>query len=725
MLLLFWRGLPALVAAETATATATAIPAGLQVSASFAAPTAVATAQALPIRSPSARFDAEAATASGSAVAGALTTRVDLSGQTALASATAPGAALSAGAVVGAPTATATVRAEIASMGAISYLTAQTATAVAAAPAPEIGIYATLVALAASGSATAIVAVLLAGQTFNAQLAFAIAQAFPVQYVIGGVGSILIPAPQLSGEGFIPLTGAGDIVIPPPILQGTAFFAHNLGAGGVVIPPPILSGDGTHTIHGNGAIVIPPPILSGEGATPVEGAGNITIGAPRLSGAGTIDYRGTGGVVILPPLLSGSGQLGYTGTGAIVIPPPILTGLAPSPTLPPPPPPVPSDIHIIECFDINGVLLGRIQPIRRAKFTMVENDIGDFEIELPWIYDDLINILQTRNRIEYTIKGIKVFGGYIMKRDFKQTGRYSMVTLSGPGYNGILAKRILIPPATQEFDVYTNVRADDLMKRIVRRHLGDLAPAARQVPAFTVDVEHSASSVVANYNGRYETVIDALKSIAKQATDTRFLVMKAPNGTLQFRTYVPIIGVEHGIGTPDTVLFDTAGGNVLDVEYVEDGTSLSNYIIGGGTGDGASRLIREGFNTQSIDDWGRLEEFLDTSAKTSPELDVEILKKLDEVSRAGPSLSFTVGRAGRYEFPVDFQFGDRVSAIWKEAGLTLTDVISGITMTLEENEGFQIEMSVGQPNLFRLAPGRAIARFIRAMRGEVGLMQRH
>lgn len=580
----------------------------------------------------------------------------------------------------------------------------------------------------APATAQGISATFLSGWNVPAALATATAQApSGALGVWGTLSAETATATASSAPATWTITREAHITIARPSILGYAVVGDFVGPSALTIGPPSLSAqaDTTYVIHSD--IVMPPPILAAIGSVPIIGVGGIRIGPLVLSGAGTVPYVGIGALVIAKPILSnGSGTLTWVITSAFVMPAPTLAGYAPPPPPGPPPPLPPTDIHIIECLDINGVLLGRVQPIRSAKFTIVENDVGDFEIELPWIYDDVINFLQPRNRIEYAIKGIKVFGGIIMKRLFHQEGRYSMVTLSGPGYNGLLTGRIVVPPPGAADDVYTNVKADDLMKNLVRNHLGANAATARQVPHFTVHNNLTASSFTTNYNGRYETVLDALKNIAKEATDTRFQVIRALNGTLEFHTYVPIIGEEHGIGTSDTVLFDMAGGNALNIEYVEDGTGIKNYVYGGGPGDDAARMIREGYNQTSIDDWGRIEEFLDQSGvKTTAELDLEILKELDETSRGGPSLTFTIGQAGRYEYPVDFKFGDRVSAIWLEAGLTLTDVISGLTINLEDSGAFTIEMSIGQPNLFRLAPGRALARFIRAIRNDVGIMQRH
>jgi hypothetical protein len=560
----------------------------------------------------------------------------------------------------------------------------------------------------------------------NARPSFIDVAVAPAAFVAPGSAAILIAPPTLGGVGSVSVaaTSAG-VIIGPPTVAAVGVTAAVIAAGGVVIGPPALSSDGGVTSTAHVDVVMPPPVLDGAGAVQLYGLGGVTIPPPVLGGIGLVPIYGTGAVVVAKPVIAAVGQLQFIGTVQITISRPVVVVLVPPPPPGPPPPLPPSDVHIIECYTPQGVLLGRVQPIRRAKFTMVESDVGDFEIELPWIYDDVINIMQTRNRIEYAIQGTKVFGGIIMKRTFRQEGRYSMVTLSGPGYTGLLSGRIIVPPPGQADDVYTNVRADDLMKNIVRKHLGSLAPAARRALGFNVDVNLSQSSFITNYNGRYETVLDALKSIVKQATDTKFLVVRGPDGLLQFKTFVPIIGTDHSLGQADLVMFDMGGGNALNVEYVEDGTAVRNYIYGGGTGDDAARLMREGFNQESIDGWGRIEEFLDTNAATSPELDLEILKKLEEVSRGGPSLTFTIGQAGRYEYPADFAFGDKVSALWHEAGLTLTDVISAITLSLEENGSLGVEMSIGAPNLFRLSPGRALARFIKALRGEVGLMQRH
>lgn len=388
--------------------------------------------------------------------------------------------------------------------------------------------------------------------------------------------------------------------------------------------------------------------------------------------------------------------------------------------------------HIISMYDIQGTLLGRLAPIASARYTRIMNDVGDFEITFPLINPLIANYALSGTRIEFAFGDdfTTAFAGIVRKRQFVKKGRTTMVTVSGPSYLGLLADRRLLPPPATEWDAYVGLKADNAIKQMVRKHLGSLAAVERRVPNLIVAADAGASATTVNYNGRYEPLIDATKDICKQAPDVKYNIERNASSQLEFKTYVPILGTDKSVGNAVTVQFDTAGGNVSDVEYIEDGTPIRNYAYGGGPGDGAARMIREGVDTQSVLSYGRIEDFVDASSvDTTDELDIEILKRLSDVSQPIVSLSFKINVAGRYEYGTDFRFGDKVTALWHDANegldLSLTDEISGITVALNEGGPVSIDLSIGQPNLFRLSPGRSLASYIRGMRSGLSVLQRH
>lgn len=405
---------------------------------------------------------------------------------------------------------------------------------------------------------------------------------------------------------------------------------------------------------------------------------------------------------------------------------------------------MPNALHFINIRTPNGVFLTQVGVYKSAKYTLLVNDVGDFNLEFPIDEDDSLLYATVGNHIEFvTLVGdvqTISFGGVIQRRQILMDSPISYVTVSGPSWIGYLQRRIVNTNGSA-FDSYVSVHADDLLKRVFKNHCGVNAAAPRQLPSFECAAESSVYATLTNYNGRYELVLEALQAICQGVSksptlvgdpyelnqlDLFFDVIRISNGNLQFKTFSPQLGDDHSSGGSVPIVFDSNSGNVSSIEYIEDASGVKNYIIGGGTGDGAARLIREGFDSQSILDWGRIEAFLDSSSDaTSPVLDLSILKKLAESGRGIKSLTFKINNAGLYQYGVDYKFGDKVTAVYADAGVILTDTIMGCTVNFEAGQLLDVELSISAPNITRLLPGKALANYIAALRRNIGVQARH
>jgi len=173
-------------------------------------------------------------------------------------------------------------------------------------------------------------------------------------------------------------------------------------------------------------------------------------------------------------------------------------------------------------------------------------------------------------------------------------------------------------------------------------------------------------------------------------------------------------------------VFNPASGNITDIDYKEDGSSVKNYVFGGGSEDQGLRLRRDAYDAQSIQDWSRIEVFNDaSSADTSAKLDLENNKKLAELSRGEISISFKINNAGQYQYGEHYTFGDKVTCVWPDAGIQLTNTITGVTVNFQEGQPMDIDLSIGHPNLNRLFPGKALANYITVLRKGLSVLARH
>src|SRR5215467_12962884 len=169
--------------------------------------------------------------------------------------------------------------------------------------------------------------------------------------------------------------------------------------------------------------------------------------------------------------------------------------------------------HGIDIRSPNGVLLSHVGVYRNAKYTRLVNDVGDFSLEFPIDQPVTLAAAVYGNHVEFTstLNGVVsiAFGGVIVTREIKQEDPVSWVTVSGPSWIGLMQRRI-VDATGGAYDVYTNVRADDLLKRLVSKHCGPTAASGRPLPYFEVAAESSVYATFTNYNGRYEVVLEAL-----------------------------------------------------------------------------------------------------------------------------------------------------------------------------------------------------------------------
>lgn len=418
----------------------------------------------------------------------------------------------------------------------------------------------------------------------------------------------------------------------------------------------------------------------------------------------------------------------------------------------------PVDRHQINIRDPDSTLRAVVGAYRSAKYTRLQHDVGDFEVVFPLEDTDVVDWAIPNKHVEFVFRNAVRFGGIIQKRRFYKEDKVTWVTISGPSWIGLLNRRIVNVPGGQAYDSYASQHPDDLIKNLVRNHMTSAAigGAARAEPNFVVQANSTSKSQTVHFNGRYEYLLEAIQAVVNGVSGNQnllvgpaytppgsdasadfntmtFEIERNASGILEFRTWPtapgasPIYGQDRSQGTSNAVVFDVnSGTGIANVEYIEDGTPVKNVTYGGGAGDGAARMVRVGFDSQSVLDWGRIEDWLDSSGSgTTDFLDLEILKHLSENSRGVRSLTFKIGSGGRYQYGTHFNFGDRVSAIWSDLGLGITDVIRGITVTLAEGHIADIELSIGAANLNRLQPGKAFALYLRALKRFTSVGARH
>jgi hypothetical protein len=383
-----------------------------------------------------------------------------------------------------------------------------------------------------------------------------------------------------------------------------------------------------------------------------------------------------------------------------------------------------------------GYIWGIVPIARSARYRMARNDVGDFEVVLPWIdaTERLVTQIRSTWLIEFWLDDRTfVFGGQVRRRQISSAAESGLttVTYSGPSYLGWLASYRMLPATGSAPVVVSAGHPDDMVKQAVRDHVVTPADPTRAIPWMTVATNASAVATAASYSATaFDTVLETAQAIATRAdkagTPFCFDVVRDSDMVLRFKTWAPIRGTDRSLGVSAApVLLDLRSGNVQALDYVEDGSDVENAVWALGTGDLAARYRSFASDTASIATWGRIEGSVEVSGQAAAEVD----KKRDETlqEKAPGALTFTAKAAGlgRYTFGRDFDFGDKVTAADELHGIGVSDEVTAAQVTIaEDRPAPTVDLTIGRDQSGSGTQALRLANLLRSLRRQIGLVAR-
>lgn len=231
--------------------------------------------------------------------------------------------------------------------------------------------------------------------------------------------------------------------------------------------------------------------------------------------------------------------------------------------------------------------------------------------------------------------------------------------------------------------------AETVIKTYANFNAGPGAITARQVPHLTIEADAAQGSNV-TYNARFDNLLQMDMGGALQVLATAggvgMKVIQLP-GSLDFQVYVPTVAPKGK--------FSVDLGNLGSFEYINDFQSMSNYVVVAGGGEGTSRSFYQTGDAASIATYGRCEQFNNGGTSTD---------KSQLAMQAGSSLASTANKltfnAEFYEtdgiqYVRDFNLGDTVSVTID--GVTLTDIMREVSITLDAANGETLRIGIGTP----------------------------
>lgn len=350
------------------------------------------------------------------------------------------------------------------------------------------------------------------------------------------------------------------------------------------------------------------------------------------------------------------------------------------------------------------------------------NLVGAWTLVLPTNCPAVFEIVKPQAGIIVVRDGITIFSGPVSQKERKWSKDDDVLTINGYDDNIFLQYFLAYPtqvgpPYNADYDVRTGP-AETIMKQYVDANIGSGAQSNRKLN-ITIEPDQARGSTVTG-RARFNTLLDQCGTLALAGGDMGFKLIQNED-SLQFQVYQPTDKTK-------SVIFSPLLGNLIDFDYTET-SPQANYIIAGGTGTGASRTTQENGDSESISNYGRIEEFLDQRDTTDPtQLQQAISTELSQKANQ-TNLNITPVDTDAIQFNRDYNLGDKVTVILTQPDTmveieefiyyvsafqsgaysvekvkeiqsvsdVITDVVRQLTITIDQN-GETINPTIGSPD---------------------------
>jgi hypothetical protein len=340
--------------------------------------------------------------------------------------------------------------------------------------------------------------------------------------------------------------------------------------------------------------------------------------------------------------------------------------------------------------------------------TLNYNDVGAWDVYLPSTSAAQINALlaDKAGMLLYYEDDIVLSGDVsYWKRTFNADQDY--VYFAGVDDNARLAARVVLQTPSQYPDATTGLFpnfadfrsgvAEDVMRQFVEANCGASAIAER-VNLAVAALDHALiGATLTNIGGRMQQLLIFLQRIALQGGGVGFEVVADPTTlTPTFRCYAPR-------DLSSTVKFSTELGNLGSFE-LENTRPTSNAIFGGAHGGGITRQFARTASASSIGHWGLIEGYVDhqdidggsVSATQTQLAQAQVGDLADAVVPPSLAIEPTPDAVGSGpKFPKDYFLGDKVTAQAPGGGTVFTDIVAGVAITIDANEGASVKAALG------------------------------
>ena len=311
----------------------------------------------------------------------------------------------------------------------------------------------------------------------------------------------------------------------------------------------------------------------------------------------------------------------------------------------------------------------------------IRNKDGSFRDRLIDVAS--VNIIETLNNIgSWTIKSktpercpFMVGDGIVIYKDgdYYYSGPAGRISETYDGIDDIyewtvqgvsdldyLNRRVCYPDPetgdTSEIAYYTDSGfLSEVVERLINKNMGALAMKPRKEPLYDSVIAVQIGSTC-SVKLRFQTL---LKAIQQQLDIQKFSISTLWNADSDKLSFV----LRKSKDLSNLILFSTELNSVESLSYLASAPT-GNYIISGGQGEQTERAFAYAQNSESMEQWGRIEYFHDVRSVEADDLQNDADVTLEKSAEENIGFSAELNADGSYlRYRTDWNLGDYVGIV--------------------------------------------------------------
>jgi Siphovirus ReqiPepy6 Gp37-like protein len=326
--------------------------------------------------------------------------------------------------------------------------------------------------------------------------------------------------------------------------------------------------------------------------------------------------------------------------------------------------------------------LGEIDDYESLQFIRRFRKPGEFELHIN-ANKNLTDTLQEDNLIVLSPRKV----GVILHRELNRENTEQLM-IKGYTLQGILSRRITVPPAGQAYDKI-KANAETALKHYVRQNAVESVDPNRIIPNLIIADDLQRGAIV-DWQSRFKNLVDELESISFSAGLGWDVFLDLEQQKWVFEVYVPRNLTASQSELPP-VIFSIDFDNIKNQTFTESSVNYKNYGYIGGQGEGEDRAVVEVGNASGL---SRIETFIDArDIEDGENLTVRGQQKLQEMQKI-VSFESEILTYGPFVYEKDWDLGDIVTVQDKKWGITLDTSITEVK-EIYEPSGFRLGATFG------------------------------